>query len=169
MSGLLAHRGLLTKKLLAIPESARYWRILILGANGAGFVEINELKMKETEVGGYVQGGGYNMIQSSQANPAFYAFDGGYYGASSVWRSAGNPASVPEYIGKDFDGFSATAVSPAGKRKVSIFEVQAGSNMAATPKDFNFQFSHDLTTWKTVYEARGQTDWVPNETKIFTV
>ncbi len=154
---------------LSPPEIARYWRILILGANGAGFVEINELKMKETEVGGYVQGGGNDLIQSSQAIPAFYAFDGGYYGPSTVWRSAGNPASAPEYIGKDFNTYGATAVSPAGKRKVSIFEVQAGSNIAATPKDFNFQFSDDFTTWETVYEARGLTDWVINETKIFTV
>ena len=150
-------------------ESARYWRLLILSANGADFVEINELKMKETQEGGYVQGGGISMIQSSEASPSFYAFDGGYYGPSTVWRSTGNPASVPEYIGKDYNGHGATAVSPANTRKCSIFEVQVGSNIAATPKDFNFQFSHDFTTWKTVYEAREITDWMLNETKIFTV
>lgn len=162
MSAFLGHRGLLMKKGLLPPVPARYWRLLVMGANGSSFVEINEIFMKETDGGPYVQGGGTDIIRSSQAVAAFYAFDNGFYGPSTAWRSAGNPAVTPEYIGKDFNNYAPNV------KTIRIVEVKAGSNTSAAPKDFDLQYSHNNVAWVSVIEVRGSENWTANETRVFT-
>ena len=159
----MGYRGLMMKKGLAPPENARYWRMLILSANGRPYVEVNELTMREQPGQPPMAEGGTYLIQSSQANASFYAFDKGAYGAGAVWRSVGNPATNPEYIGRGYDAYH------GGKTKLRAIDVKIGSDTTAAPKDFDLQYSDNLSEWVTVMQVRNQTGWAAMETRAFTV
>lgn len=163
MSPLMGHRGLMMKKGLAPPANARYWRMLILSANGRPYVEVNELTMREQPGQPPMAEGGSSLIQSSQANASFFAFDKGAYGEGAVWRSVGNPATAPEYIGRDYDPYQ------GAKTTLREIDVKIGSDTTAAPRDFDLQYSDDLSTWVTVMQVREQTGWAAMETRVFTV
>lgn len=163
MSALMGHRGLLMVKKLAPPENARYWRIYITRSSGAGYVAIDELVFRETAGQPPVASGGSYMIWSSQTQAAFYAFDGGYYGVGASWRSAGNPQTDgPEYLGRDYHPY------PGQKSVIRHVDIRVQDNLHA-PADFDLQFSHDLVTWKTCMEVRGQDSWASGEWRGFSV
>lgn len=163
MSALLGHRGFLLTKALPPPIPARYWRLLITAANGAAFVEVNELTMREQPGQPPVAAGGTGLIWSSAAVKAFYAFDMGFYGPNTAWRSVSNPASSPEYIGRDYQGY------PTNKTTLRQIEVKCSPNTDAAPKDFRLEYSDDLSLWVSVLEVSGQENWAANENRIFTV
>ena len=109
--------------------------------------------------------GGTSLLYSSQAgggNKAFYAFDDGYYGVGASWRSVGNPQTVgPEYLGRDYQVFG-------GKSVIRHVDIRVQDNTHA-PADFDLQFSHDLLTWETCMEVRGQDTWAVGEWRGFSV
>jgi len=149
-------------KPLSQPENARYWRIYIRRSNGTGYVAIDELVFREMAGQPPNGSGGTGVTGSSESQAVFYAFDGGYYGVGASWRSVGNPQTDgPEYLVRDYQSFG-------GESLIRHVDIRVQDNSHA-PADFDLQFSHDLVTWKTCMEVRGQDIWAAGEWRGFSV
>jgi len=149
------------------PGAHRYWRIFVTANNGSSFVGLTEAFLLDAA--------GVNRTQqntigaamaSSELNPDNSAFDAFNDSLFSGWLSSS--ASFPQWVRFDFGSPNAPLPrQPVELKQITVFP--SWNVLAASPRDFQLQWSDDDVAYTTALTVTNQTGWVIGTGRTFNV
>lgn len=137
----------------------RYWRVLVTKNNsevsGYQYVTIMELGLR-TSIGGSSVATGGTASASSEAFGwvAANAFDGTTSG--NGWIGSNDLVAPPQWLKYDFGSGNDKDIV---EFKVATRSGAVGVDRGQWPRDFALQYSDNNSTWTTLIEVGGETDW----------
>lgn len=145
----------------------RYWRLLsIRGIPAAnGYLEINEMELRETSGGPNVATGGTasasSLFGSNVASNAFNGNPSDYWESDDVIETGDTPSSRGTWLKYDLGAGNAKLI-----QEVSIL---VNAYVDEGPLDFLIQYSDDDVTWTSKGRFRAATPWVVSTPQVFSL
>jgi hypothetical protein len=118
--------------------------------------------------GGFIEG--YDM--SNITNQSYYISSGSYSNRTLAFdRIVGNyTTNTWESASADGKGWVGQNFGMDNKKKIIAYAISACTDYQQnSPIDWNFDASHNGTTWITLDEQRGYTEWASGQRRYFTI